>query len=134
MLSLSYRMTKLLHIGSVIKIIDNSGATKARIIGVKRYGGVKNRYPRAGIADIVICSVIGGKPELKHTVIPAVIVQQRGAFKRADGTTIRFYNNAGIVLKSVEEGEPKGSVIKEAIAKEVIDRFNKIGKISKVVI
>ena len=125
---ISYHMTKLLHIGSILKIIDNSGVTKAKIIGVKRYGGVKNRYPRAGIADIVICSVTAGKPELKHTVVPAVIVQQKGAFKRADGTTIRFYTNAGIILKSVEEGEPKGSVIKEAIAKEVIDRFVKIGK------
>ncbi len=131
---LKYKMTKKLHIGSVLKIIDNSGASKVRIIGVKHYGGVKNRYPKAGIGDIVICSVIAGKPELKHTLIPVVIVQQRGSFKRSDGLTVRFYDNAGIVLKDIKEGEPKGSVIKEPIAKEAIDRFIKIGKIAKVVI
>ena len=134
MKSLNYKMTKRLQIGSVLKIIDNSGALKVRIIGVKHYGGVKNRYPRAGIADVVIGSVISGKPDLKHSLVPVVIAQQKGPFKRADGTTIRFYSNAGIVLKDVKEGEPKGSVIKEPIAKEVIDRFIKIGKIAKVVV
>ncbi len=134
MKALYHRMTKRLQSGSILKIIDNSGATKARIISVKHYGGVKNRYPRAGIGDIVICSVISGKPELKHTLLPILIVQQKGAYKRADGTTIRFYENAGIVLKNIEEGEPKGTVIKEPIAKEVIDRFIKIGKIAKVVV
>jgi len=118
----------------VLKIIDNSGATKVRIIGVKHYGGVKRRYPRAGIADIVIGSVIAGKPELKHTLVPIVIAQQKGSFKRADGTTVRFYQNAGVMLKNAEEGEPKGTVIKEPVAKEVVERFVKIGKITKVVI
>ncbi|MFA5406002.1 MAG: uL14 family ribosomal protein [Candidatus Nanoarchaeia archaeon] len=134
MLGISSKMTKRLHTGSVLKIIDNSGAIKARIIGIKRYGGVKNRYPRGGIADIAICSVIAGKPEIKHTVVPVVIVQQRGAFRRPDGTRIIFENNAGVVLKDVKEAEPKGSIVKEPVAKEVIERFIKIGKITKVVV
>jgi len=134
MKGISNRMTKRCQVGTVLKIVDNSGATKAKIIGVKHYGGVKRRYPRAGIADIVICSVTAGKPEIKHTLVPIVIVQQKGAFKRADGTTIRFYQNAGVMLKNAEEGEPKGTVIKEPVAKEVINRFIKIGKITKVVV
>ena len=93
MKAISCRMTKRLQNGSVLKIVDNSGATKARIVSVKHYGGVKNRYPRAGIADIVNCSVIGGKPELKHTLIPVVIVQQKGSFKRFDGTRVSFSEN-----------------------------------------
>ncbi len=134
MLAISSRMTRRLHTGSVLKIIDNSGASKARIVGVKHYSGVKNRYPKAGIGDIVTCSVIVGKPEVKHTLVPVVIVQQRGAFRRADGTRIIFEGNAGIILKSPDEGEPKGSVVKEPIAKEVIERFIKLGKIAKVVV
>jgi large subunit ribosomal protein L14 len=127
-------MTKKLQIGSILKIIDNSGATKVKIIAVKRYGGVKRRYARAGIGDIVICTVLSGKQELRHTLVPIVIVQQKGAYKRADGTTVRFYENAGVMLKNVEEGEPKGTVVKEPVAKEVIERFIKIGKVAKVVI
>lgn len=134
MKALSYPMAKKLHIGSVIEIVDNSGASKVKIIGVKRYGGVKNRYPKAGIADVVIGTVISGKPQLKHTIVPVVITQQRGAFKRADGTVTRFSTNAGVVLKDFESGEPKGSIVKEPVAKEAIDRFSKVGKISKVVI
>ncbi len=128
------KITKLIQVGTVLKIIDNSGVTKARVIGVKHYGGVKNRYPRAGIGDIVICSVIAGKQELRHKLVPVVIVQQKGAYRRPDGTRVRFYSNAGIVLKNVEEGEPKGSVVKEPIAREVIERWIKIGKIAKVVV
>jgi len=134
MKGLTCRMTKRCQVGTILKIIDNSGATKVRIIGVKHYGGVKNRYPRAGIGDIVICSVTAGKPEIKHTLVPIVIVQQKGAYKRADGTAVRFYQNAGVMLKNPEEGEPKGTIIKEPVAKEVVERFIKIGKITKVVV
>ena len=134
MKAISSKITKRIQVGTVLNIIDNSGVTKARVIGVKHYGGVKNRYPRAGIGDIVICSVIAGKQELRHNIVPILIVQQKGAFKRPDGTTVRFYSNAGIVLKNVKEGEPKGSIIKEPIAREVIERFIKVGKIAKVVV
>jgi large subunit ribosomal protein L14 len=134
MKSISCSTSKRLQVGSVLKIIDNSGATKAKIIAVKRYGGVKRRYARAGIADIVICTVLSGKQDMRHTLVPIVIVQQKGAYKRADGTTVRFYQNAGIMLKNVEEGEPKGSVVKEPVAKEVIERFIKIGRVAKVVV
>jgi large subunit ribosomal protein L14 len=71
---------------------------------------------------------------MRHTLVPIVIVQQKGAYKRADGTTVRFYQNAGVMLKNVEEGEPKGTVVKEPVAKEVIERFVKIGRVAKVVI
>ena len=134
MKGLSCKMARRLQIGTVLKIIDNSGATRASIIGVKRYGGVKNRYPKAGIADIVICTVLAGAPEMKHKLIPVVVVQQRGTFKRADGTTVRFNDNAGVMIKSVDDTEPKGTIIKEPVAKEAIDRFTKIGKVAKVVI
>jgi len=66
--------------------------------------------------------------------VPVAITQQRGTFKRVDGTVIRFSSNAGVVLKDVESAEPKGSIVKEPVAKEAIERFSKIGKISKVVI
>lgn len=134
MKSIGSRMSKKVQLGTILKIIDNSGATKARIIAVKHYGGVKNRYPRAGIGDIVIGSVLSGKPEMKHQLVPILIVQQKGSFKRPEGTTVRFYQNAGIVLKNVEDGEPQGTIIKEPVAKEVIDRFIKVGKAAKVVV
>ncbi len=134
MRGLTCRMTKRLNVGAFIRIVDNSGAQQVQLLSVKHYGGVKNRYARAGIGDLCTCAVTIGTPELRHTLVPVVIVQQRGYFKRADGSTVRFQDNAGVLLKEAESDEPKGSIIKEPVAKEAIERFGKIGKIAKVVV
>lgn len=131
---LTCRMTKKLQVGSNIRIIDNSGAAAAKLLSVKHYGGVKNRYARAGIGDLCTCTVTAGPPDIKHTLVPVVIVQQKGYFKRPDGVTVRFQDNAGILLKDPQSDEPKGSIIKEPVAKEAIERYGKIGKIAKVVV
>lgn len=126
-------MTRRLQVGSRLKVIDNSGAQIIELISVKGYKGVKNRYARAGIGDMITASVKVGKPDMKHKLVKAIIVQQRGSYRRADGTRVKFNDNCAILLKS-DEGDPKGTVIKGPVAKEVIDRWKKVGKFVSVVV
>lgn len=128
------RITKALPTGARLKVVDNSGARVIEIISVKRYKGVKGRLAKAGVADVVSAAVKAGDPDIKHKVVEAVVVRQRKEYKRADGTRVKFDDNAAIIMKDVKGGEPKGTVIKGPIAKEVIERFPTIGRIAKVVV
>jgi len=134
MMGVEARVTKGIQIGTVLKIADNSGASLLQVIGVKKYRGVKRRYSRAGIGDIVIGAVKQGKPEMKHKVVPALIIRQRKSFRRAEGVRFCFEDNAAIILKDVKEGEPKGTTIKGPVAKEVVQRFKKVGKIARMIL
>ncbi len=126
-------VVRCLPVGAVVDVADNSGAKKIKIIAVKGYHGVRRRLPAAGIADLVWGSVIEGKPEMKHKVVMAVIIRTRKEYRRADGTRIKFEDNACVLVKN-EEGEPVGSIIKGPVAREAVQRFLPLGKIAKVVV
>jgi large subunit ribosomal protein L14 len=133
MKSLKVRMTKGLNVGSYVNTCDNSGAALLFINSVKRAKTVKGRIPSAGIADMVMASVKKGTPDMRKTVVPAIIVRQRREFKRPDGTRIKFEDNAAVVLKD-DKGNPKGTMIKGPIAKEVADRWPAVAKIAKIIV
>ena len=63
----------------------------------------------------------------------AIIVRQKKEFRRHDGTRIKFEDNAAIVLKD-EKGNPKGTLIKGPIAKEVVEKWSLVGKIASIVV
>lgn len=126
-------MVRRLHTGSFLKVIDNSGAQIIQIISFKGYHGVKNRYACGSVSDMVTAAVKVGKPDIKHKLVQAVIVQQRGSWMRPDGTRVMFDDNCAVLLKS-DDGEPKGTVIKGPVAKEVVDRWKKIAKIAGAVV
>ncbi len=134
MKSLKTRMTKPLPIGSVINIVDNSGARLAMIISVKGYKTRTRKLSNAGIADLVTAAVKAGKPDMVHKVVPVVIVRQKKEFTRPDGTKVRFEDNAGIVLRDVKLGTPKGSLIKGPIAKEVAYRWSQVAKTASIMV
>lgn len=117
-----------------IHIVDNSGARIAKIITVKGYKTRTNKKQTACVADLCTCNVIAGKPDMRHKVIPVVIVRQKQEYKRSDGTTVRFEDNAGIVLRDVKLGMPKGTIIKGPIAKEVAIRWSQVAKIASMVL
>ncbi len=127
------RVVRCLPIGAIVDVADNSGAQKIKIIGVVGYKGVRRRRPSAGIADLVTASVVKGKPEMVHKIVKAVIIRVKKEYRRADGTRIKFEDNAAVLVKD-ENGEPVGTVIKGPVAKEVIERFLPLGKIAKVVV
>ncbi len=98
-------------------VADNSGAKKLQVIRV--LGGYKKRYARLG--DVVTCAVKVATPHTaikKGDVVHAVIVRTRKEVRRADGSYIRFDENAGVVINRVTK-EPKGTRIFGPIAREL---------------
>ncbi|MAG08294.1 50S ribosomal protein L14 [Candidatus Woesearchaeota archaeon] len=134
MKSLSFRITKALPMGTVIKTCDNSGARLIRIFSVVGAKTVKGRIPAAGVSDLVFASVKRGSPEMKKQKVYAVIVRQRKEYKRPDGTRLKFEDNSAVVLKDEKSGSPKGTIIKGPVAKEVCDRWPGIAKIANIVV
>ncbi len=108
---------------TILKVADNTGAKTLRVF--KILGGTRRRYAQLG--DIVVASVQGAEPRKivkKKDVVRAVIVRQRKAYRRKDGSYIRFDDNAAVIVDGVE---PKGSRIFGPIARELRERgFTKL--------
>ena len=123
-----------LTIGSKVIACDNSGAKIVRIIAIKVRGKtVKGRNPACGIADHIKISVKKGEAKMKGNVLDAVIVRQRKEFRRLTGERIKFADNAVVLLKDAK-GNPKGTLIKGPIAREVVDRWPNVSKLAKIIL
>ncbi|MSR73172.1 50S ribosomal protein L14 [Candidatus Parcubacteria bacterium] len=104
---------------SIIKIADNSGAQIGRVFKV--LGSSKKRY--ACIGDIVILSVQKAAPRKavkKKDVLRAVVVRQKAAFRRKDGSYIRFDENAVVILEK-EKNEPIAGRVFGPIPREIAE-------------
>ncbi|OHA09551.1 MAG: 50S ribosomal protein L14 [Candidatus Sungbacteria bacterium RIFCSPLOWO2_01_FULL_60_25] len=116
---------------SMLKVADNSGAKQLQVIRV--LGGSRRRYAELG--DIIVAAVKIAEPRKvvkKKDVVRAVIVRQKKAFRRKDGTYIRFDENAAVVLDGTE---PKGGRIFGPVARELRDRgFTKIVSLAPEVV
>jgi len=126
------RITRALPLGAWITACDNSGAKILKIVAVKGHKTSKARYPAAGVGDMVLASVKKGKLEMRKTVVPAIIVRQKKEYRRHDGTRIKFEDNAAVVLKD-EKGNPKGTIFKGAIAKEITERWPAVAKVASII-
>ncbi len=108
-----------------LKVADNSGAKEIKCFKV--LGGSKRRYARIG--DIIVASVQSAEPRANikaGDVVKAVIVRQKQAFSRKDGSLIRFDENAGVIIDG-DSGEPKATRVFGPIARELRDKgFGKI--------
>ncbi len=115
---------------SKLKVADNSGAKVIECFKV--LGGSKRRY--AYVGDIIVASVKESEPRgsvKKKEVVKAVIVRQKKAIQRKDGSTIKFDENAAVILDGTE---PKGTRVFGPIAREVRDRgFMKIVSLAEEV-
>ena len=118
------RITLGLPVGAIINCADNTGAKNLFIMAVKGISGRLNRLPSACVGDMVLATVKKGKPELRKKVLTAVIVRQRKAFRRPEGTFIYFEDNAGVIVNP--KGEMKGSAITGPLAKECADLWPRI--------
>ncbi len=112
---------------------DNSGAKMLKLVSVKGHKTVKGRYPSTGVAGMFLASVKKGKLDMRKTVVPAVLVRQRKEYRRPNGMRIKFEDNAAVVLKD-EKGNPKGTIFKGPIAKEVATRWPAVAKVAKTII
>ena len=108
----------------MLKVADNSGAKLVQCIKV--LGGSRKRYARLG--DIIVITVKVAEPRKivkKKDVLKAVIARQRQAFRRRDGSYIRFDENAVIIVD--DKKEPKGGRIFGPIPRELQEKgFAKI--------
>lgn len=133
MLALKARMTRGIPVGSKIGTCDNSGAKVIKVFTVVGLKTVKGRKPAAAVSDLVMASVIKGRPDMRKQVVYAVIVRQKKEYRRLNGTRIKFEDNSAVVLKD-EKGTPKGTIFKGAIAKEACNRWPGIAKIASIIV
>jgi large subunit ribosomal protein L14 len=133
MKSIKSSIARGLPVGSEVATCDNSGAKVIKIFTVMGYKGVKGRKPAAGISDLVMASVKKGRPDMRKQVVFAVIVRQKKEYRRPDGMRVKFEDNAAVVLKD-NKGNPKGTIFKGAIAKEVAERWPAITKIANIIV
>lgn len=109
---------------SRLVVADNSGAREVLVIRVN--GGTRRRY--ANIGDIVTVTVKKATPTgvvKKGDVVKAVIVRSKQGIKRADGSYIKFDDNAAVIIK--EDLNPKGTRIFGPVARELREKnFMKI--------
>jgi len=126
------RITKALNVGSYVSCVDNTGAKLLQIISVRGYKGSKRRQPRAGVGDVVNCSVKEGDVKIRKQVVTAVLIRQRAEYRRKEGIRIKFEDNAAVLIN--EDFEPRGTQIKGPVAREVVERFPAVGKIASIVV
>jgi large subunit ribosomal protein L14 len=133
MKAIKARITKALPVGSELETCDNSGAKVIRIFTVVGSKTVQGRKSSGGVGDLVMASVKKGRPDMRKQVVFAVIVRQKKEYRRPDGMRIKFEDNAAVVLKD-DKGNPKGTIFKGPIAKEVCERWPAIAKIANVIV
>lgn len=133
MKAVSAKVTRGINVGTKVEPCDNSGAKLVQIFGVKRAKTVKGRLPAAGVGDMVIVTVKKGRPDMRKQVFNAVVVRQRKEYRRKDGTRIKFEDNAVVILKD-DQGNPKGTMFKGPIAKEVCERWPAISKLARITV
>jgi large subunit ribosomal protein L14 len=124
----------MIQLRSVLKVADNSGAKKLRVIQV--HGGSKRRFGSVG--DIVTASVIQADASgsiKRGEMVKAVIVRTRKEVRRASGEYVRFDDNAAVVIESRKSPTPIGTRVFGPIAREVKNRsFNKIASLAPEVL
>ncbi len=125
-------ITRALNAGAMLTCADNTGAKMLQVISVKRYRGVKNRMPRAGIGDMCIVTVKKGAPEMRKQILKAVVIRQKRPYRRPDGLMVCFEDNAAVLTD--EFGVPKGTEVKGPVAKEVAERYGKIASAATIIV
>jgi len=123
----------MIQLRTILNVADNSGAKKVACFKV--LGGSGARYAQLG--DIIVASVKSAEPRKqvkKKDVVKCLIVRQRNASRRSDGSYVRFDENAVVILEGNTK-EPKGGRIFGPIAKEVKDKgFAKIASLAPEIV
>jgi large subunit ribosomal protein L14 len=123
----------MLQTQSIVQITDNSGGKIGRVFKV--IGGSKKRYARIG--DIVVLSVIKAEPRKsvkKKDILRAVVVRQKQALRRKDGSYIRFDDNA-VVIVDKEKQEPVANRVFGPVTRELQEQgFQKIASMAPEVL
>ena len=118
----------MIQLRSIISVADNSGAKKIGVIRVLK--GHLGRY--AEIGDVVVSSVKEAEPRKtvkKKEIVRALIIRQRKPYRRKDGTSIRFDDNAAVII---EGKEPKATRVFGPVAREIKEKgFNSVASMAE---
>jgi large subunit ribosomal protein L14 len=109
----------MIQAGTRVFITDNSGAVQGQVFKVLK--GSKRRYARLG--DVVVLSVKKAVPRKnikKKAVVRGLVVRQRQPFRRADGSYIKFDDNAVVIID--KDGNPRGTRVFGPIPREISDQ------------
>ncbi len=104
---------------AILKVADNSGAKTIRCFRV--LGGTRRRYARVG--DLIVASVQIAEPRKaikKKDIVKAVIVRQRAAMRRPDGSYLRFDENAAVIVD--DKRQPKATRVFGPMPRELKDK------------
>lgn len=116
-----------------LKVADNTGAKVIQCFRV--LGGTRRRY--AQIGDVIVAAVKEAEPRRivkKHDIVRAVVIRQKKAFRRKDGSYIRFDDNAAVILEGKSK-DPKGGRIIGPVPREIKEkRFDKIANLASEII
>ena len=110
------RISTVIQQQTLMKVADNTGAKE--LLCIRVIGGTARRY--ANIGDIVICAVKKATPGgvvKKGEVVKAVVVRSVKGLRRADGSYIKFDENAAVIIK--DDKTPKGTRIFGPVAREL---------------
>ncbi len=123
----------MIQLRTMVTVADNSGAKIVQCFHIM--GGSKRKW--GVIGDIIVGVIKEAEPRRlvkKHEVIKAVIARQRKSFRRADGTYLRFDDNAVIILEGATK-DPKGGRIFGPIPKELKEKgFEKISNLAEEIV
>ncbi len=109
----------MIQLQSRLNVADNSGAKSIMCFNIP--GGTRRRYARVG--DIIVASVKQAQPNAavkKGEIVRAVVVRTKSVVKRPDGSTIKFDDNAAVILGTNEL--PRGTRIFGPVARELRER------------
>ena len=112
-------------------VADNSGARSVRVFHLM--GGSHRKS--ASVGDVVICAVKDAIPNgkvKKSDVVKGVIVRVKKAYSRKDGSTIRFDDNAVVLIN--EDGTPKGTRVFGPVARELREKGDRYMKIASLAV
>ena len=122
----------MIQMQTYLDVADNTGAKQVQCIKV--LGGTHRRY--ASLGDVIVASVkkaIPGSEVKPGTIVKGVIVRVKKNTRRGDGSYVRFDRNALVIVDA--EGNPKGTRIFGAVARELRDRnFMKIVSLAQEVV
>lgn len=109
----------MIQVESTLKSADNTGARE--LVCIKVLGGSWRKY--ANIGDVIVCSVRAAAPGgvvKKGDVVRAVVVRSKKGVRRADGSYIKFDENAAVIIQA--NGEPRGTRIFGPVARELREK------------
>ena len=125
-------VTRVIPVGARIVCADNTGAKILEVVMVHKYKTRVSRLPAAAVGDFCNVVVKKGPAELRKQVHGAVIIRQKYAIRRLNGTRVSFEDNAGVLI--TPEGEVKGTDIKGPVATEAAEKWPRIANIASMVI